>query len=56
MTEKRHVHVDVQVVDLLVGVCRRPSLCMSVCGFATDYCSSLSSNETLTLYSMGGLL
>ena len=29
--------------------------CMSVCGFVTDYCSSLSPNDTLSLYSVGRL-
>ena len=29
--------------------------CMSVCGFVTDYCSSLSPDDTLSLYSGGGL-
>ena len=52
---KMCVHVHVHVVDLLVGVHRRLSVCMSVCGFVTDYCSSLSPNDTLSLYRMGAL-
>ena len=30
--------------------------CMSVCGFVTDYCSSLSPNDTISLYSGMGPL
>ena len=43
----------VHLVDLLVGI--HNTHCMSVCGFVTDYYSSLSPNDTLSLYRVRGL-